>query len=109
MKTIDLSQIKSGQEFAEIISNSGECFFQLINEEKNPVLNKMNDPEPQPKFKIGDKVCMDKELLKFNGLEYEGEKYIVTGLESVGDQFLYHLKDENDEHWSFFGYELERA
>lgn len=109
MQVIDLSNIKSGQEFAEIMYGSKECCFQLINEEKNPILNKMNEPEPYPKFKIGDKVVMNKEILEFNGIEYTGEKYVVNGLESFGDQFLYHLKDKNDEDWTFFGYELEKV
>ena len=42
MKTIDLSKIKSGVEFANIINNCGENVFQLIGEEHNPVLNLIN-------------------------------------------------------------------
>ena len=108
-KQIDLSNIKSGQEFADIIFNSKCNCFELINEENNPILNKMNEIEETPKFKIGDKVRLEKELSKFNGIEND-EIYIVVGLESyeLTNQFLYKIEN-NDNEYSFFGYELEKA
>ena len=106
MKIIDLSKIKSGKEFAEIIFNSKDNCFQLFNEELNPVLNKINEKEYTPKFKIGDRVCLDNELLQFNGVE-SNEIYTVVGVESLEDnQFLYTVKN-NFNKYTFFGYELE--
>lgn len=109
MKVIDLSKINSGEEFANIIFNSRDNCFTLINEEENPVLNKMNEKEEVPKFKIGDKVRLEKELSKFNGIEND-EIYTIVGLESyeLGQQFLYRIKNKG-EVYSFFGYELEKA
>ena len=80
MKTIDLSALKSGKEFADIIfSNPNEICFMLTGEEKNPVLNKMNEPEYEPKFKIRDRVRLDKELSGFNGVSND-ETYSYINL-----------------------------
>lgn len=108
MQVVDLSKISSGKQFSDIIFNSKDICFQLINEENNPVLNKMNEKEYAPKFKIGDKVRLNKELAEFNGVE-DYNIYTVVGLESyeLTEQFLYKIKNGNEE-YSFFGYELER-
>lgn len=109
MQIIDLSKFSSGQEFADVIFNSKDICFQLINEDQNPILNKMNEKEEVPKFKIGDRVRLEKELSKFNGIEND-EIYTVIGLESyeLTDQFLYRIRNEEDV-YTFFGYELEKA
>lgn len=106
MKTINLSKIKSGAEFANIINNCGENIFQLIGEEYNPVLNLINEPETTPKFKIGDQVQFNQKLLDFNGVS-QNSRYFIRGMEMVGDQFLYACYQGN-KRFEFFGYELEK-
>ena len=108
MKTIDLSNIRSGKEFADIIfSNHNEICFMLTGEENNPVLNKMNEPEYEPKFKIRDRVRLDKELSDFNGISND-EVYTIVGMEEFDNQFLYTVRNSTNE-YKFFGYELEKA
>lgn len=105
MKTIDLSKIHTGKEFAETIFSSKDFCFQLLGENENPVLNKINEPELTPKFTIGDSVKLDSELSLFNGVE-NNEEYKVIGLELVDNQVLYSVKN-NTGKYTFFGYELE--
>lgn len=110
MKVIDLSNIRSGQEFADMVfSNPNEICFMLTGEENNPVLNKMNEPEYEPKFKIRDMVRLDKELSDFNGISND-DIYTIVGLESyeLTNQFLYTVRNSTDE-YKFFGYELEKC
>ena len=108
MKKIDLSNIRSGKEFAEIIfNNPNEICFMLTGEENNPILNKMSEPEYEPKFKIRDMVRLDKELSDFNGISND-DIYTIVGMEECDNQFLYTVRNSTNE-YKFFGYELEKC
>jgi len=107
MRTIDLSKIKSGEEFARmLVKSKGNCFM-LTGEEQNPVLSKINEPETMPMFKIGDRVRMNSEMLAFNGVR-GSDTWTVVGMEQVDDQYLYAVRNERNR-YEFFGYELEKA
>ena len=107
MCTIDLSKIKSGEEFARmLVKSKGNCFM-LVGEEQNSVLSKINEPETTPMFKIGDKVRMNREMLAFNGVR-DSDTWTVVGMEQVDDQYLYVVRNDYNR-YEFFGYELEKA
>lgn len=106
MEVIDVSKIKTGKEFSDIIFNSKDFCFQIIGEDENTVLSKMKEPELKNKFKIGDKVILDKELSYFNGIEFN-EIYSVVGMDVVEDQILYAVRNRCKT-YHFFGYELEK-
>lgn len=106
MNVIDVSKIKSGKEFANIILNSNECCFHIIGEEENPILNMINQEELTPKFKLGDMVKLNEEILKFNGVSHN-ETFFIDGLEKVDNQILYKVSN-NKHQYHFFGYELEK-
>lgn len=104
--TVDISNFKSGKEFAEFVNqNSNCCCFELTGE--NEVLNKINEVENVPKFNLGDKVRLNTELCEFNGVSNE-ETYYIVGMEKVEEQFLYVVRN-NFHRYEFFGYELEKA
>lgn len=108
MKVIDLSNIRSGKEFANVLfNNPNEICFMLTGEENNPVLNKMSEPEYEPKFKIRDMVRLDKELADFNGISND-DIYTIVGMEECDNQFLYTVRNSTNE-YKFFGYELEKC
>ena len=106
MEVIDVSKIKTGKEFSDIVFNSKDFCFQIVGEDENPVLSKMNEPELKNKFKIGDKVILDKELSYFNGIE-SNDIYSVVGMEIVENQILYAVR-KGCKTYHFFGYELEK-
>ena len=107
MCTIDLSKIKSGEEFARmLVKSKGNCFM-LVGEEQNSVLSKINEPETTPMFKIGDKVRMNREMLAFNGVR-DSDTWTVVGMEQVDDQYLYVVRNDYNR-YEFFGYELEKS
>lgn len=106
IKTIDLSTVKNGNDFLNIIKNNKGCVFNLLNENQNSVLRKINQPENKHRFKIGDTVKLDQDLLDFNGVKDNNTTWTIVGMEQVDDQFLYVVKNQNSR-YEFFGYELQ--
>lgn len=106
IQNINVSQIKSGEDFVRVLKQSkGNCFM-LTGEELNPVLSKINEPETTPMFKIGDRVRMNREMLDFNGVK-GSDTWTVVGMEQLDDQYLYAVRNEHNR-YEFFGYELEK-
>lgn len=105
--TIDVSNM-SGQDFADAIFNSKDNCFVITGEENNPALSLINQLELTPKFKLGDRVRLNKTLSDFNGISND-HVYTIKGLESFNEeQFLYQCYSKDDDYtYSFFGYELE--
>lgn len=110
MKTIDVSNFKSGQDFLDAVVGSGETCFMITGEDNNHFLSKMNKSEPVAKFKIGDIVRLDRESLEFNCAShlYKKQEFTVVGMELIGKRYLYTVRGENCE-YKFFSYEIERV
>lgn len=109
MKKIDVSNM-DGQEFVNAVVGNGETCFVVTGEENNPYLSKMDKPETYSKFKIGDRVRIDKENLEFNGVShlYKRQEFTVVGIEMIGKRHLYTVRGKDCE-YKFFGYEIERV
>jgi len=103
---IDVSNMRSGQEFVQEFLKCGNDVVVLSGENDNLVFKKSFEPETKQMFQLGDEVRMSKAILDFNGVKDNGETFIVTGITRVNEQILYYL---NNGKYVFFGYELEKA